>query len=127
MKISELTKILETLDSRAPKGVGVFSISKETSLDPQTLRKYLAKYKDYFVKLPNEQSYQINRFGKFKGSVDDIIQHYEKELDSKKSSSNWLLYFLSEATRYLLPTNFRKYSKWIRFSKEILVLGYAEK
>ena len=45
----------------------------------------------------------------------------------KNFFSNWLLHFLSEATRYLLPTNFRQYSKWIRFSKEILVLGYAEK
>ena len=94
LKVLELTKILETLDSHAPKGVGVFSISKETTLDPQTLREYLSKYKDYFVKLPNEQSYQINRFGKFKGSVEEIIQHHEKELESTKSSSNWLLYFM---------------------------------
>jgi len=94
LKVSELSKILEALDSQAPKGVGVFSISKETTLDPQTLREYLSKYKDYFVQLPNEQSYQINRFGKFKGSVDEIIQHYEKELESQKSSSNWLLYLL---------------------------------
>lgn len=106
MKISELTKILETLNSHAPKGVGVFSISKETSLDPQTLREYLAKYKDYFVKLPNEQSYQINRFGKFKGSVDDIIQHYENELDSKKSSSNWLLYFMFLSALIALGASF---------------------
>jgi len=94
LKVLELSKILETLDSHAPKGVGVFSISKETCLDPQTLREYLSKYKDYFVKLPNEQSYQINRFGKFKGSVEEIIQYHEKELESVKSSSNWLLYFL---------------------------------
>ena len=94
MKVSELSKILATLNSHTPKGVGVFSISKETSLDPQTLRVYLSKYKDYFVQLPNEQSYQINRFGKFKGSVDEMIQHYEKELESQKPRSNWLLYFL---------------------------------
>ena len=94
MKVSELSKILEALDSHTPKGVGVFSISKETTIDPQILREYLSKYKDYFVQLPNEQSYQINRFGKFKGSVDKIIQHYEKEIESQKSSSNWLLYLL---------------------------------
>ncbi|OKY25236.1 hypothetical protein [Thalassotalea sp. PP2-459] len=94
MKVSELSKILETLNSHTPKGVGVFSISKETALDPQTLREYLSKYTDYFVQLPNEQSYQINRFGKFKGSIDDMIQHYEKELESQKPNSNWLLYLL---------------------------------
>jgi len=89
LKVIELSKILEALNSHAPKGIGVFSLSKETKLAPQTLRKYLAKYTDYFVKLPNTQSYQINRFGKFKGSVDDILQHYEQEVESKKRNK-WL-------------------------------------
>jgi hypothetical protein len=93
-KVSELSKILATLNSHTPKGVGVFSLSKETRLDPQTLREYLSKYKDYFVQLPNEQSYQINRFGKLKGSVDEMIQHYEKELEASQPSNNWLLYIL---------------------------------
>jgi len=94
LKALELAKILETLDSHAPKGVGIFSISKETTLDPQTLREYLSKYKDYFVKLPNEQSYQINRFGKFEGSIEKIIQNHEKELEFTKNSTTWLLYFM---------------------------------
>jgi len=91
---SELAKILEALQTSQPKGVGVFSISRVTKIDPQTIREYLSKYTDYFVQLPNEQSYQINRFGKFKGSVDAIIQHYEKELETKRSSNNWLIYLL---------------------------------
>jgi len=45
----------------------------------------------------------------------------------KDFSNNRLFHFLSEVTRFLFPTNFKKYSKWVRFSKEILVLGHAEK
>ena len=106
MKVCELTKILNALNSHAPKGVGVFSISKETSIDPQVLREYFSKYTDYFFQIPNEQSYQINRFGKFKGSVEEIIQDYEKELESAKSNNNWLLYFLFIAAFVVLSASF---------------------
>lgn len=93
LKVCELTKILNALNSHTPKGVGVFSISKETSLEPQNLRRYLSKYTDYFVQLPNEHLYQINRFGKFKGSIDEMIQDYEELLNSQKASNNRMLYF----------------------------------
>jgi len=94
LKVSELSKILEVLGSHAPKDVGVFSIANETGLAPQAIREYLSKYKDYFVQLPNEQSYQVNRFGKFGGCVDVMIQHYKKDQESQKFSSNWWLYLL---------------------------------
>jgi len=94
LKIDELSQILTTLEAHAPKGVGVFTLAKATKITAFTLRKYLTKYSDYFVKLPEEQSYQINRFGQFKGSIEDMVQHYEKELADKKSSNNWIMYFL---------------------------------
>jgi len=94
LKLDDLSLILATLEAHAPKGVGIFTLAKETKLTAFTLRKYLAKYSDYFVKLPEEQSYQINRFGQFKGSTDEIIQHYEKTLADKKSGNNWIIYIL---------------------------------
>ena len=94
MTVSELSKILKSLNSHSPKGVGVFAVAKETGLAPQTIREYLSKYRDYFVSLPDEQTYQINRFGKFEGSIDEIIKHYEKTIKSKTYISYWWLYLL---------------------------------
>ena len=39
------------------------------------------------------------------------------------------LYIFSELTRIIIPTKFKKFSKWIRFSKEIMLLssGYKPK
>lgn len=35
--------------------------------------------------------------------------------------------FLSSISRVLLPDLLKKYSKWIKFSKEVMILSYAEK
>lgn len=94
LKSNELSKILVALHTNHPKGVGVFSISKQTNVAPKIIREYFSKYPDYFVQLPNERLFQINRFGKFKGSVGEILKHYERDLEAKKSTSNWLVYLL---------------------------------
>jgi hypothetical protein len=108
LKVSELSNTLELLKTNYPKGLGVFSISKEADIEPQTLREYRSKYNGYFVQLPNEQSYQINRFGKFKDSTQEMILDYENELKAKKSNSNWLLYLLFIAASMSLSA----YSVW---------------
>ena len=42
-------------------------------------------------------------------------------------SNNPLLRFLSEITRLLIPKNLARRNKWVRFSKEIMLLGCAYK
>ena len=42
-------------------------------------------------------------------------------------NNNFLLKILSELTRYFIPIGLKKKSKWIRFSKEIMLIGYGEK
>lgn len=95
MKVSELTKILTCLQSHAPQGVGVFTIANETSIAPQSIRRYLRDHKDYFVQLPKEQLFQVNRFGPFKGDVEQMVEHYESAIQKKQSNFIWyVLIFL---------------------------------
>ena len=42
-------------------------------------------------------------------------------------NNNFFLKILSELTRFLIPSNFKDKSKWIRFSKEIMLIGIGEK
>ena len=106
LKASELAKILHVLNSHSPQGVGVFCLARETSLEPHVLRQYLSKHTDYFVQLPNEQSYQINRFGECKGSIEAMVKNHEKALTSQKPGHYGLLYFLFIAAFISLSTIF---------------------
>ncbi len=42
-------------------------------------------------------------------------------------NENKILYHMSELTRFFVPNFFKKKNKWIRFSKEIMLLAYGEK
>ncbi len=42
-------------------------------------------------------------------------------------NENKILYYMSELTRFFVPNFFKKKNKWIRFSKEIMLLAYGEK
>ena len=42
-------------------------------------------------------------------------------------NNNLFLEILSEFTRLFLPISLKNKSKWIRFSKEIMLIGYGEK
>ena len=44
----------------------------------------------------------------------------------RKNIINSLMNFLSEITRLFIPNYFKKY-KWVKFSKEILLLSIAKK
>jgi len=39
----------------------------------------------------------------------------------------YIFKFLSFLTRVIIPDSFKKFSRWIKFSKEIMILSYAEK
>ena len=50
-----------------------------------------------------------------------------KQLPILLGNLYWLLNPLSVLTRYLIPRVFSKHSKWVRFSKEIMLLSTAVK
>ena len=93
MTQNELENILDVMESKKPKGIGVRSLSTLTGIDPQSLRKYLIKNNDYFVQLPESKTFTVNRYGKFKGSHSEMLSFHKQSL-TNKSSSNFVLYFI---------------------------------
>ena len=95
MSLDEFKSILIILEQHQPKGVGIFSLSKKTNIDANRLRKFLQGHDEYFVSLPESQTYGLNRFGQFKGITESMINHYQDELKSsyKYHSSLYFLVF----------------------------------
>ena len=85
-------------------------------------------YKEFYDDYTHRTPFTIN-------SLKDIyLIHGFKNVEVKKFkqlpslwNNNILLKVLSEFTRYVIPTSFKNRSKWIRFSKEIMLIGYGEK
>ena len=84
MKVHELKSILTVLAPNKRRGLGVFTLAEQTDLKPATLRKYLNKHQNYFVKIPNSQLYTINRHGDGKGDITQISAHYNARLNKQK-------------------------------------------
>ncbi|MBC3767114.1 hypothetical protein [Neptunicella marina] len=94
MKARELEKILSVLNTYSPKGVGIFTLAKETQIGPNNLRNFLTQYPEYFVQLPDEPLYQINRFGQFHGDKRLMLEYHQKQFCLPKAHSSWLLFML---------------------------------
>lgn len=93
MTNTELASILEVLQENQPSGLGVFSLSEKTEIAPNKLRECIAKHPDFFVLLPEANTYAINRFGKYKGSIQKMRQQHDANI-SKKSSNDFVLYLV---------------------------------
>jgi hypothetical protein len=52
---------------------------------------------------------------------------YFRQLPSTWSKFGVFAFLMSELTRVLLPMFTKKYSKWSRFSKEVMLLSSAKK
>ncbi|QBF82115.1 hypothetical protein EXU30_04895 [Shewanella maritima] len=103
MNLEQLTAILQILEAEQPKGVGISNLSKKSGVESYHLRKYLAKYKDYFTQLPDSKAYTINNFGRFKGSSVAMIEHH-KQQSEQNQSSNFSWYLLALTTAFVLMT-----------------------
>jgi len=93
MTSHQLKQMLQTLKNQYPKGLSTFELSKKSTLSLQDTRKRLTQYDDYVVILNDGKGYQLNKFGKFKGDVDSMIEDYE-QLIAPKESNNYLLWFM---------------------------------
>ena len=101
---------------------------KVITLTPSWKHQYKMFYNDFSHRTPfNIKTLKyLYAYGGLKNAKVELFKQLPI-IWKKDFSNNWLLLLLSEITRIFLPTNLKKYSKWVRFSKEILVLGYAEK
>ena len=52
---------------------------------------------------------------------------YFRQLPSTWAKNNFPAFILAEFSRLLVPPKLKKHSKWIRFSKEIMLLSSAKK
>ena len=97
------------------------------TLTPEWKFIYKSFYEDFTHRVPftNESLKDIHIMNSFKNvKVESFIQLpilFKKNLLSK------FFYFLSFITRIFVPDYFRMSSKWIRFSKEIMLLSVAKK
>lgn len=88
-----MESILQVL-AQQPSGVGIFSIAKQTGIQPVQLRQYFTQHKNYFVQLPQSQRFTINRFADGKGATSTILTRYEKSIEKKKSENFWYYFTL---------------------------------
>ena len=94
------------------------------TLCPSWEFNYRTYFEDYTHRTPFMRSslrdiYLINGF-------QDISVKNMRQLPILWGRGKWLL-FISELTRLLAPEFLKPYSKWIRFSKEIMLIGSAKK
>lgn len=79
MEIEEARVIFNSISRCDKQGIGVITLSNETGIPQSTLRKYLLNHIAFFAKVGNSAKYTINRFSKYKGSVESMLIDLEKE------------------------------------------------
>lgn len=99
---------------------------KIITMTPDWEFNYKIFYEDYTHRTPFSKDslrdiHLINGFKEVK-----IFSFKQLPILWNKNIINSLINFLSEITRVLIPNYFKKY-KWVRFSKEILLLSIAKK
>ena len=97
------------------------------TLTPEWKYIYKSFYDDYTHRVPFTKTSlrDIHEMQNFKQiQVESFIQ---LPILFKKSYFSYFLKFLSFLTRIIIPDNFRMKNKWIRFSKEIMLLSIATK
>ncbi len=57
----------------------------------------------------------------------EVKVEYFRQLPSTWFGMSFIYLIFSEITRFFVPTWFKKFSKWVRFSKEIMLLSSARK
>ena len=93
------------------------------SLTPDWTTIYETFYEDFTHRTPFtiESLKDIHKMSGFK----DI--HTEKFTQLPSVWNNKVMEILSNITKYIAPNFLRKKYKWIKFSKEIMLLSYAKK
>ena len=94
------------------------------TLCPDWEFNYRTYFEDYTHRTPFMQS-SLRDIHLIHGFENIAVERF-RQLPILWGQGSWLLP-LAELTRLLLPGSWRKHSKWIRFSKEIMLLSSAKK
>lgn len=90
MEIETATKILRKIESHGKSGCGVSSIASSTDVGPSEIREFLSEHPDMVIKSSTKPTYTINRFGPYKGSVDNMLDSMVKT--SKTNHFFWYFF-----------------------------------
>jgi predicted nucleic acid-binding Zn ribbon protein len=85
---------LEALDSHDDSGCGVITLSLETGISQQSLRKVFRKHKKYCISLNGISTFKLNKLTEENGSVDKMIRSIEQQKVEDRVSNALLLAFV---------------------------------
>ena len=107
---------------RVPKPGGLI-----ITLTPEWRYIYKSFYDDFTHRVPftNESLQDIHKINNF--TVLNVESFIQLPILFNKNYISKFFYILSFLTRILVPEYFRMKNKWIRFSKEIMLLSIAKK
>ena len=97
------------------------------TLTPEWRYIYKSFYDDFTHRVPftNESLQDIHKINNF--TVLNVESFIQLPILFNKNYISKFFYILSFLTRILVPEYFRMKNKWIRFSKEIMLLSIAKK
>lgn len=88
-------RVIESLANYGKSGCGIITLANETNIPQSTLRDFLSTNLDFFCKINSESKFAINSFGKYKGSVDDMLSALSLQQNKSKI---WGYYVVSIIT-----------------------------
>ena len=84
MDFNQTKQILETVASHGKSGCGIITLANETNISQSQLREFLDSNNDFFCQLNNKSTYALNAFGKYKGSVEAMLQSVSERNEKTK-------------------------------------------
>tara|TARA_A100001015_G_C15036506_1_gene736594 strand:- start:2593 stop:3276 length:684 start_codon:yes stop_codon:yes gene_type:complete len=97
------------------------------TLTPEWQYIYKSFYEDFTHRVPftNESLKDIHLINNFKNVV--VESFIQLPVLFEENAKSKLFYIASVLTRKLVPNSFRLKNKWIKFSKEVMLLSFAKK
>jgi len=78
----EVLAIANALDGESSKGLALLSVATKSVLPIERVKNLLAFHTDYFVNVGGKDIFTLNRFGPFKGNIEEIAADIEREADA---------------------------------------------
>ena len=73
--------ILKAIESSGHMGSGILSIANKTKIHAAKVRQFLNENKDMVCHSRARHVYTLNRFGPYKGSVQDMLKAVQATID----------------------------------------------
>lgn len=84
MNYEDAKRVINAVAKHGKSGCGIIFLGNENNIPQSILRDFLSKHLDFFCKINSESRYAINSFGKYKGSVDNMLRVLRKKQSKSK-------------------------------------------